>query len=71
MRIIMTPEEKFNMGFDDFILKFVPYEEGLQVIIRNRKIQTIEDINLFLKDFNIIGTETGDKIFKDMIQYVG
>ena len=67
----MTPEEKFNKEFYDYMLRFVPYEEGLQVIIRNRNIKSVEDIELFLKDFNIVGTDTGDKIFKDMMKYVG
>ena len=67
----MTPEEKFNKEFYDYMLRFVPYEEGLQVIIRNRNIKSVEDIELFLKDFGIVGTETGDKIFKDMMKYVG
>ena len=67
----MTTEEKFNNEFHDYMLRFAPYDECIQVIIRNRNIKSIEDIDLFLKDFGIVGTETGDKIFKDMMKYVG
>ena len=67
----MNAEEKFNHGFENFILKFVPYDEGIELIIKHRKIYSKEDIDLFLKDFGIVGTETGDKIFKDMMKYVG
>lgn len=67
----MTDEEKFNKEFYDYMLRFAPYDKCIQMIIKNRKIHSKEDIDLFLKDFNITGTKTGNKIFKVMMKYVG